>query len=85
MVLPVDLFPVTLNLQVTVHLKMQSRHKAAQDHYNYENWLAAGSKSIGDSANALIREILQWHEVSSLAPEIERAVRDLAIGSANGQ
>jgi trimethylamine---corrinoid protein Co-methyltransferase len=45
---------------------------------NYENWLAAGSKDFGRNANALLKEILQWHEVPALAPEVESAIKELA-------
>ncbi len=45
---------------------------------NYDNWLATGSKDFGGNANALLKEILQWHEVPALAPEVERAIKELA-------
>ena len=46
----------------------------------YDNWQAAGSKNFGDSANALIKEILYWHEVPPLDPAVEKAVKELAAG-----
>ncbi len=45
---------------------------------NYDNWLATGSKDFGGNANALLKEILQWHEVPALAPEVESAIKELA-------
>jgi len=47
---------------------------------NHENWVAAGSKCFGDSANALVKEILKWHEVKLLDPEVEKAIKAVAEG-----
>ncbi len=49
----------------------------------YANWLAAGSKSFGDSANAMIKEILQWHEIPPVDAKIARMVQDIAAGDIN--
>ena len=46
----------------------------------YDNWQAAGAKIFGDSANALIKEILHWHEVPPLDPSVEKAIKELAAG-----
>ncbi len=46
----------------------------------YDNWQSAGSKSFGESANALLKEVLSWHEVQSLDPQVEKAVKKLAAG-----
>ncbi len=46
----------------------------------YDNWQSAGSKSFGESANALLKEILNWHEVQPLDPQVEKAVKKLAAG-----
>jgi trimethylamine---corrinoid protein Co-methyltransferase len=50
----------------------------------YENWQAAGAKSFGENANALLKEILQWHEVSPLSPAVEQAVKAMAEGKREG-
>lgn len=47
---------------------------------NHENWVAAGSKCFGDSANELVKEILQWHEIKPLDPQVEKAITNLAAG-----
>jgi len=47
----------------------------------YDNWLETGSKSFGEHANNLLKEILQWHEVPLLDPEIEKEIRAIATGN----
>ncbi len=47
---------------------------------NYDNWVAAGSRNFGQNANALIHEILQWHEVPLLDPNLEKEVQAIAVG-----
>ena len=46
----------------------------------YDNWRAAGSKGLDRSTNEMVKEILQWHEVPPLAPETEKAIKELALG-----
>jgi len=48
---------------------------------NYDNWVAAGKKDFGINANALIHEILQWHEVPPLDSEVEEAIKNIAEGN----
>ncbi len=62
------------------HFRNQMHFTRLFNRNNYENWQAAGSKTFGESANALLKEILQWHEVPPLAPEVEQAVKDLSSG-----
>jgi len=37
--------------------------------------LLAGSKTSGESANAMVKEIIHWHEVPRLETEVEKAVK----------
>ncbi len=62
------------------HFRSQMHFTRLFNRNTYDNWQAAGSKNFGDSANALLKEILQWHEVLPLDPEIIQAVKDLAVG-----
>ncbi len=62
------------------HFRNQMHFTRLFNRNNYDNWQAAGSKTFGESANALLKEILQWHEVPPLAPEVEQAVKDLSSG-----
>jgi len=48
---------------------------------NYENWQAAGAKSCGEYANALLKEILQWHEVPALERGVEKRIKEIASGN----
>ncbi len=62
------------------HFRSQMHFTNLFNRNNYKNWQSAGSKSLGESANALLKEILKWHEVPPLAPEVEKKVKDLARG-----
>ncbi len=62
------------------HFRSEMHFTRLFNRNTYENWQAAGAKSFEENANALLKEILQWHEVPQLAPEIEEAVKDLAEG-----
>lgn len=62
------------------HFRKQMHFTRLFNRNNYDNWQAAGSKTFGENANALLKEILQWHEVPPLAPEVEQAVKDLSSG-----
>lgn len=46
----------------------------------YDNWLASGSKTFGENANNLLKEILQWHEVPQLDPQLEEEIKAIAEG-----
>lgn len=46
----------------------------------YDNWQATGSKTFGEHANNLLKEILQWHEVPGLDPQLEEEIRAIAEG-----
>ncbi len=52
---------------------------------NYENWVAAGSKDFGVNANALVHEILRWHEIPQLEPEIEQEIKAIAAGAGDSE
>jgi trimethylamine---corrinoid protein Co-methyltransferase len=62
------------------HFRSEMHFTKLLNRNTYDNWVAAGSKDFGESANALLKEILQWHEVPALAPEVEKAIRDKAAG-----
>ena len=92
----VEVNPSTLALDIIKNVKPGGQFLSEQhtlDHFRsemhftdlfnrntYNNWVEAGSKSFGESANAMLKEILQWHEVPRLAPEVEKAIKDLAAG-----
>ncbi len=94
----VDINPATLALDVIKQVgpggnfitdKHTMDHFRNQMHFtnlfnrnNYKNWQSAGSKSLAKSANDLLKEILKWHEVPPLAPEIEKELKELACGRA---
>ncbi len=46
----------------------------------YDNWQATGSKTFSEHANNLLKEILQWHEVQGLDPQLEEEIRAIAEG-----
>ena len=46
----------------------------------YDNWQATGSKTFGEHANNLLKEILQWHEVPGLDPQQEEEIRAIVEG-----
>jgi trimethylamine---corrinoid protein Co-methyltransferase len=46
----------------------------------YDNWQATGSKTFGEHANNLLKEILQWHEVPGLDPQQEEEIKAIAKG-----
>jgi len=93
----VDINPETLALDVIEKIGPGGHfltEKHTMDHFRshmhftrifnrntYDNWQAAGAKTFGDSANALIKEILHWHEVPQLDPDVEEAVKDIAAGN----
>ena len=62
------------------HFRSEMHFTKTFNRNTYDNWKAAGSKDFGESANALIKEIMKWHEVPSLAPEVEKAIKDIASG-----
>lgn len=62
------------------HFRSQMHFTKMFNRNTFGNWQAAGSKSFGESANAVIKEILQWHEVPALSIEIEKAIKELAGG-----
>ncbi len=47
---------------------------------NYSNWVAAGSKSAGDSAKDLVNELLHWHEIPRLDLSLEERIHRIAAG-----
>ncbi len=70
---------------ITEHHTME--HFRSQMHFtnlfnrnNYQNWQAAGARTLGESANALLKEILKWHEVPPLAPDVEKAIKNISKG-----
>ncbi len=95
----VDINPATLALEVIEKVgpgghflseKHTMEHFRDEMHFTnlfnrntYENWLAAGSKGFGENAKAMIKEILQWHEVPLLDAKIMKTVKDIAAGEAN--
>jgi trimethylamine---corrinoid protein Co-methyltransferase len=46
----------------------------------YDNWQATGSKTFGEHANNLLKEILQWHEVPGLDLQQEEEIKAIAEG-----
>jgi len=62
------------------HFRDQMHFTDLFNRNTYENWLAAGSKSFGESANAMVKEILTWHEVPRLDSQVEKAIRAIAAG-----
>ncbi len=62
------------------HFRDEMHYTNLFNRNTYDNWLAAGSRSFGESANAMVKEILTWHEVPRLDPGVEKAVRAIAIG-----
>ena len=49
----------------------------------YDNWLAGGSKTFGENANNLLKEILQWHGVLQLDPKLEEEIKAITQDKTN--
>ncbi len=62
------------------HFRSQMHFTRLLNRNTYDNWRAAGSKGLDRSTNEMVKEILQWHEVPPLAPETEKAIKELALG-----
>lgn len=62
------------------HFRSEMHFTKTFNRNSYDNWQAAGSKDFGEIANSLIKEIIQWHEVPLLAPEVEEAIKNIASG-----
>lgn len=67
------------------HFRSQMHFTRIFNRNNYENWQSAGSRCFGRSANDLVRELLQWHEVPPLDRILENEVRALALGGGKGE
>ncbi len=70
-----------LNEQHTLdHFKSEMYFTRLFNRSAYDNWRATGSKTFGEHANNLLKEILQRHEVPGLDPRLEEEIRSLAKG-----
>jgi len=62
------------------HFKSEMHFTRLFNRSAYDNWQATGSKTFGEHANNLLKEILQWHEVPGLDPQLEEEIRAIAEG-----
>ncbi len=67
------------------HFRSQMHFTRLFNRNNYDNWQASGSKSCGEYANALLKEILQWHEVQPLDPKVDQAIKEISAGNYYGR
>ncbi len=47
------------------------------DRQDYENWAAAGGKTLRQRANEKVRWILETHEPERLPEEVEKHIREI--------
>jgi len=62
------------------HFKSEMHFTRLFNRSAYDNWQATGSKTFGEHANNLLKEILQWHEVPGLDPQLEEEIKAIAEG-----